>query len=239
MLRGAAWCLSALQQLQMFRDGLVDVRLQGTIMDMLTDVNTGIGWVMEKIGHYGGGCCHPLTCPVSSIQACSSALLHPVQAAESLSRAGAAYLASATAVDEHCSPSRAALVAETLVTMSQTLPKQMHHQSCHASAPMLPSSLKPRSPGLVHPLQVTQMTSTWWGSPVGPSWPRSPPWCRWALTGDSRQSPCVCLHLRPSTCTWGPASAPGMRVSHRRAVSAVLRNVPALVPAGQGWAQQP
>eukprot|EP00891_Asterochloris_glomerata_P004744 jgi/Astpho2/4744/e_gw1.00067.198.1_t len=27
---------------------------QGTIMDMLTDVNTGIGWVMEKIGQYGG-----------------------------------------------------------------------------------------------------------------------------------------------------------------------------------------
>lgn len=42
---------------------MVDVCLQGTIMDMLTDVNTGIGWVMEKIGQYGGGWCHPTTCP--------------------------------------------------------------------------------------------------------------------------------------------------------------------------------
>ena len=56
-----------MQQDQTVRDGLVDVRLQGTIMDMLTDVNTGIGWVMEKIGHYGGRCCHALPCPVSRI----------------------------------------------------------------------------------------------------------------------------------------------------------------------------
>ena len=28
--------------------------LQGTIVDMLEDVNTGIGWVLQKISHYGG-----------------------------------------------------------------------------------------------------------------------------------------------------------------------------------------
>lgn len=27
---------------------------QGTIVDMLEDVNTGINWVMQKISHYGG-----------------------------------------------------------------------------------------------------------------------------------------------------------------------------------------
>ena len=28
--------------------------LQGTIVDMLEDVNTGIGWVLQKISNYGG-----------------------------------------------------------------------------------------------------------------------------------------------------------------------------------------
>ena len=28
--------------------------VQGTIVDMLEDVNTGINWVMQKISHYGG-----------------------------------------------------------------------------------------------------------------------------------------------------------------------------------------
>lgn len=27
---------------------------QGTIVDMLEDVNTGVGWVMQKISNYGG-----------------------------------------------------------------------------------------------------------------------------------------------------------------------------------------
>ena len=28
--------------------------VQGTIVDMLEDVNTGINWVLQKISHYGG-----------------------------------------------------------------------------------------------------------------------------------------------------------------------------------------
>lgn len=32
----------------------VAVVAQGTIVDMLEDVNTGINWVMQKISHYGG-----------------------------------------------------------------------------------------------------------------------------------------------------------------------------------------
>lgn len=28
--------------------------MQGTIVDMLEDVNTGIGWVLQKISNYGG-----------------------------------------------------------------------------------------------------------------------------------------------------------------------------------------
>lgn len=28
--------------------------MQGTIVDMLEDVNTGVGWVMQKISNYGG-----------------------------------------------------------------------------------------------------------------------------------------------------------------------------------------
>lgn len=28
--------------------------VQGTIVDMLEDVNTGVGWVMQKISNYGG-----------------------------------------------------------------------------------------------------------------------------------------------------------------------------------------
>lgn len=28
--------------------------MQGTIVDMLEDVNTGVGWIMQKISNYGG-----------------------------------------------------------------------------------------------------------------------------------------------------------------------------------------
>lgn len=28
--------------------------MQGTVMDMLEDINTGVGWVLQKIVHYGG-----------------------------------------------------------------------------------------------------------------------------------------------------------------------------------------
>ena len=79
MLKGVVWYWYVLQQLQVFRDEILSVCLQGTIMDMLTDVNTGIGWVMEKIGHYGGRHCHPVTCPVSRTPARPSAVLPPVK----------------------------------------------------------------------------------------------------------------------------------------------------------------
>ena len=65
--------------------------LQGTIVDMLEDVNTGINWVLQKIGHYGGDpeqvylvgqSCGAQLCSLTTLlQACplKAALMHAIQ----------------------------------------------------------------------------------------------------------------------------------------------------------------
>ena len=71
---------------------------QGTIVDMLEDVNTGVGWVMQKISNYGGdpervylvgqSCGGQLCSLATLIQVCLPAIITILIIIETLSSQG-------------------------------------------------------------------------------------------------------------------------------------------------------